>query len=161
MPDWSALGRSSRNRGHTFERMIAKKLTELLSTKDNNLKFLRTPCSGGHGIKGDIYLDPECKSDWSNISIWCRTSVSISLEAMLCDQNSQPIRWAQETGVNSVWIMRNRPGRVFVLTPKMRLEHLPEAHGMMICGHWVAFSLFSLPHAKLNLAKFNNDDLYW
>lgn len=124
MPDWSKLGRSSRNRGHSFERMIANEMNRMFKTK----RFYRTPCSGGQGVEGDIYEAPGQVTEWSNVDIFCRTQVNISLEAFICEGNCQLKRWMGDTGVNSLWIFRNRPGRIFLLTHTDRIVNVASAY---------------------------------
>lgn len=144
MPDWSRLGRSSRNRGHNFERMIANMMNKMFETD----RFYRTPCSGGHGIEGDIYEDPTNKTEWGNIEIYCRTQINISLEAFICEKDCQLKRWIRETGKNSMWIFRNRPGRIFVLTHVKRFRRTPD-EAYATSGDLVILNFHNLP--KLNL----------
>lgn len=150
-PDWSKLGRSSRNRGNSFERKVAKRMNELLGA--NKHRMSRTPTSGGHMIKGDLYEDPNFRTEWSNIEIYCRTCVRISLEALMCDEKSCAIKWIEETGINSIWILRNKPNRVFMLLHTIRIENVPTHIKVMYLDKYSMFELEQLPFIKLNLSK--------
>ena len=129
----SRIGRSSRSRGHGFERLMAKHLSILLGIKLN-----RTPASGGHAIKGDLYEAPNDKTQWSSLEMYCRTSESFSFENLLCDTEPvpKPIQWIEETGPNSVWFIRSRPGRVFVMAHVKRFRS-PEAWPYLVLGEWL------------------------
>ena len=116
MPDWSKLGKSSRRRGCAFERMVARKLTQL-----TGITWLRTPMSGGHGIKGDVYVKPVTKdlieadpAGWDGITVYCRTQRNISWEKFF-DGKGDLIKWMKETGEDSLWVFRTKPGCLFFM----------------------------------------------
>lgn len=154
MTDWSKNGRSSRNRGHAFERMVAKELNRLFEGK---CKFMRTPCSGGHGIDGDVYEHQDHVTEWSNINIYCRTQVDLSFEAFICDKTCKMKRWMEETGNDSMWIFRTKPGRVFCLIHINRLLSTAGLEGYAAYGEYVIFDLERLPSMQLNLNKVVSD----
>ena len=47
--DWHKVGRKSKTKGNSYERLIAKIFSEYF-----NEEFIRTPSSGGMDLKGDI-----------------------------------------------------------------------------------------------------------
>jgi hypothetical protein len=82
MPDFSKIGKSNRSRGASFERKIAKKLTEGL-----NYKFKRSPRSGallregainGMFIGGDLVCERNFK-----FSIECKNCKDSNIESLL------------------------------------------------------------------------------
>lgn len=149
MIDHSSIGRSSRRRGHDFERDMAKYLSNLLK-----VKLHRTPASGGHAIKGDLYEPPESRTPLSNLELYCRTSKDISFESLLCDPNPLPIRWIEETGVDSVWFIRSRPGRVFVLCHVSRIRPGGIPLSYMIFGNkWLIVNVRCLNIIVLSCEK--------
>jgi len=56
MPDWSRIGRCSRQKGNSFERKVAA-----LFTKSSGIKFCRCPSSGGAHWPGDVILVDQTK----------------------------------------------------------------------------------------------------
>lgn len=153
--DASANGRSSRSRGHAFERKMAKYLSALLG-----VKFNRTPASGGHAIKGDLYEALHEATDWSKLELYCRTSRSISFENLLCDRVPSPklVQWIDETGPDSVWFVRTRPGRVFVVCDLRRvgtrITDLPHVWLKGKNGHtWAMFNVGYLAYVEFDFSK--------
>ncbi len=112
-PDWSRIGRSSRNRGNAFERKVAKMLNQDLGTS-----FARTPASGGHEIEGDIYEPPDRGGRCDHLRIYCRTGWKWNWEDLLdCHETEKnPIGW-YEGGNREIWIFRTLRNKLYVMFP--------------------------------------------
>lgn len=118
-PDWSKIGRSSRRKGHSFERLAAKKLNQILGSN-----FVRTPASGGHAIEGDLYEPPHKQTEWSNFTFYCRTGCDFSWASLLEGKEVGPLGWIklEKTNPEDIWLFRGGPGQFFVCVHKFYLN---------------------------------------
>lgn len=136
--EWSKIGRSSRSRGHAFERLIAKKLNPLLGSK-----FVRTPCSGGHAIEADLYEAPGEQTKWSKFKFFCRTGCAFNWAALICGKEVGPLKWIkdEDTGEGSIWIFRSGVGQFLACVSRKFVKEDALTIDILLVGDWCIFDI--------------------
>ena len=147
MTDWSRVGRSSRTKGHTYERNIAKILNKLVGSN-----FVRTPASGGHAIEGDLYEAPMKATKWSKVVFYCRTGWAWSWDDVFRNNDKcGPLSWVKETGANPIWVFRTKPGINYVCFHKNRW--VAPSRIVLFCIQTKNFMIMKLEHFATCEAK--------
>ena len=151
--DWSTVGSNSRIRGNDFERKVVKRMNELIPTSKMPIRFAREPHLKSNNGASDIVEVSGITTGWSNLSIFCSVDKRINVGAVLHESHPLIIRWIEETGINSMWIVRNQFNKMFVLLHKNRIIELPEFYGRIQIGNWIIFNLENIIYARLDLRK--------
>lgn len=105
-----------------------------------------------------MYEAPGKQTRWSNLTVYCRTGYAWTWEDLLHGNGCGPVKWIEETGENTFWLFRTRPGRVFVIISQYRFRDGMPSSGVLLCGKWMILPLplFAEWAGKVDLTCFQN-----